>query len=429
MKRGCAIFVLIIFAYPVAAGSPSTAERKEGPFLIHRIAIDPQNPQTLYAATSNYGILKSTDGGTTWGLSNQGLRSYTHHAVVVNPVDPNILYVGAWGGGVSKSVDRGIHWTEMNDGLGNTAIEDLVLDPVNPERLYVATTSGVFKSPDGGTRWMSYSTGLPVSQIEIFECLIALPSGPIELFLGTSQGLFKRERNAAAWEAVSGVDPKEHITVFALEPKRTSLFAGTIKNGLLQSRDEGKNWTPVGGKIEKTWVSDIALDPRHPGVIYASTRSNGILKSRDGGATWEETSQGLPVNDIRSLCIDPTNPMILYAGTTYEGLAKTLDGGGTWVRLSGYPQLSMTEIVASLSAQPRQPKDASPPVPPEFVKCNQCHGWGDTYLNSKRTYWRVPPNRRNWGLTIGRMTQRARLTPEESNKIIEFLTRYTMGKP
>jgi photosystem II stability/assembly factor-like uncharacterized protein len=429
MKSVGQLLLWMLIGFCILVGRATATERKEDLFVIHQIALDPQNPQTLYAATSNYGILKSADGGTTWGLTNQGLRSYTHRAVVINPVDTNILYAGGWGGGVSKSVDRGQHWTEMNDRLGNTAIEDIALDPTHPETLYAATTSGVFRSPDGGGSWMPYSEGLPISEIENFECLLAPPSGPIELLLGTSQGLYKRIRNSHTWEPVKGVIEREYATALAIEPKTGLLLAGTVKHGLLQSRDAGQSWHSLGGKIGNMWISDIALDPVHPGVIYVSTRGNGIFKSLDGGAIWQDISIGLPTQDIRCLGINPKKPEILYAGTTQEGLVMTRNGGRDWVQLTGYPLLSMAEIIASLSI-PYHPSDNSsnPQVPPEFIMCNRCHGWTDSRLNSKHTYWRVTPNRRDWGQTVKRMSIRANLTPEESNKIVDFLTRYTMGK-
>jgi len=429
MKRGRILLAWVILLLLPAGTITATEEQKEGPFVIHQIAIDPSNPQLVYAATSNYGILKSTDGGATWRLSNQGLGSYTHHAVVVNPLHPNVVYVGSWSGGVSKSVDRGEHWTGVNDGLGNTAIEDMVLDPVNPELIYVATTSGVFKSPDGGASWIPYSEGLPVAQIENFECLLALPSGPTELFLGTTLGLFKRDKNASAWEAINGVAKEAHIMALKLESKTRILFAGTVKQGLLQSRDGGQSWAPLRGKLEKRWVSDVVIDPRRSGILYASTRGDGIFKSEDGGATWLERSAGLPVKDLRRLALDPRHPEILFAGTTLNGLMKTTNGGQSWRPLTGYPRLSMAEIVASLTIPPgRSRASAEPAIPPAFFKCNQCHGWSDSRLNMKQTYWRVPPNKRDWSITVARMSQRARLTPEEARRIAEFLTRYTQDK-
>jgi photosystem II stability/assembly factor-like uncharacterized protein len=433
MRRFHAImFGLVLIDLTLTAVAPADerkAEQKEGPFVIHRISIDPAAPKILYAATGNYGILKSTDHGTTWSLSNQGLGSYTHHAMVINPRQPNVVYVGSWSGGISKSVDQGVHWRPVNDGLGNTAIEDLTLDPTNPEILYAATTSGVFKSPDGGASWIPYSQGLPIREIENFERLLAVSPGPVELLLGTSQGLFLRKKDASAWETVADGAKNEHATALAYEPRRHILYAGTMKRGLLRSEDNGAHWASPGGQLTTQWVSDIVIDPIHAGQLYVSTRGAGVFRSADGGVHWEVINNGLPLKDIRSLAIDPQNPKTLYAGTTLEGLLKTTDNGRSWVPLQGFPHLTFGEIVDSLTIPAPRDRPAASPRPSEFSKCNACHGWVDPILNAKHTYWRVPPNKRDWHATVQRMSQRARLTPQEAKTIAEFLTQYTQSTP
>jgi photosystem II stability/assembly factor-like uncharacterized protein len=430
MKHAVCLFIAALLISPTAFRSMVAAEDKEGPFVIHDIAPDPQNPKILYAVTSNYGVLKSSDGGATWRLSNQGLRSYTHHAVVVDPQQPQTVYVGAWGGGVSKSVDQGAHWIEMNDRLGNTAIEDLTLDPAHPQRLFAATTGGVFLSSDGGTGWEALNEGLPVTRIDLFKRILALPSGPAELLLGTNQGLFKRDRGAAGWDAIEEPVARQRITALAVHPTQPDrLYAGTAESGLLHSRNGGMHWSRFESAVGNSWVTDIAIDPLHPEILYVSTRADGILNSRDGGRIWRAVNDGLPVRDVRSLAIDPKHPNILYAGTTHDGLFKTSDGGDHWTRLTGYPLLTHTEIVTSVSGpDPSREHPSSLPIPPEFFKCNQCHGWTDPLLNAKQTYWRVPSNERDWAPTMERMSLRAHLTPEEAGKILAFLTEYTQGK-
>ena len=47
-------------------------------------------------------LLKSTDGGRTWGKADFGMPAWTHHAVraiVIDPVNPNILYANVRYGG------------------------------------------------------------------------------------------------------------------------------------------------------------------------------------------------------------------------------------------------------------------------------------------------------------------------------------------
>jgi len=182
----------------------------------------------------------------------------------------------------------------------------------------------------------------------------------------------------------------------------------------------------MDGRISKAWISDVALDAENSMVIYAATRGTGVLKSLDGGKSWQEINDGLPTPDIRCLGIDPRNANVLYAGTTNEGIVKTENGGKSWVRLEGYPLMTMSEIIDSISgpvSSDHDPSDLN--IPSDFFKCNQCHGWTDRRLNSKRTYWRVPPNLRDWRPTVERMSTRARLTKAESADLAKFLNAYS----
>src|SRR5574341_943989 len=91
-------------------------DSKEG-IYVHQIAIHPKDTRIIYAATDNQGVLKSTDGGKTWALANQGIKSYLMYQIVIHPKRPDTLYVTSWGGGVYQSTDGGASWSEKNTGL------------------------------------------------------------------------------------------------------------------------------------------------------------------------------------------------------------------------------------------------------------------------------------------------------------------------
>jgi hypothetical protein len=86
----------------------------------------------------------------------------------------------------------------------------------------------------------------------------------------------------------------------------------------------------------------------------------------------------------------------------------------------------MSQIVAMLA--PTAPRGDERAIPAAFGKCNRCHGWTHQRLNTKHTYWRVPPNPRNWGATVERMAARAELSEAERTEITRFLTAYS-GAP
>jgi hypothetical protein len=106
------------------------------------LAIDPLNPNILYAGTFSGGALKSPDAGATWSPINTGLTNNKVNALMVDPRDSMIVYAGTDGGGVFKSIDGGSNWTPFNAGLTNTYIGALVVSTSHPDFLYTGTYGG-----------------------------------------------------------------------------------------------------------------------------------------------------------------------------------------------------------------------------------------------------------------------------------------------
>ncbi|MBI3607918.1 MAG: hypothetical protein HY207_08120 [Nitrospirae bacterium] len=417
---------LMIGIVGVSHATAASEERTEGPLAIHRIAGFPGEPDRFYAITSNMGVFRSDDGGRRWVPSNRGLRSFTHHALTVasgaDRAHP-VLYLGGWGGGVSMSADSGATWSEINANLGNTAVDAIAVDPRSPDRLYVATSTRMYRSSDGGRRWEEFGRGLPAFSGAVgYKSLIVEPPPARRIWLGTEGGLFRRDGDAGRWRR----DPqlgKARVTTLAYDEGRRRLYVGTLKQGLYAGT--GKNWKRLGGA--EWFISGVAVHPGDPRRVYVSTRGSGVYRSDDGGASWAKSTTGLTDDDVRSLAVHPDDPSRLVLGTTTSGLFYSADGGATWTASEPAASLTMGEIIAMIetdgdSQRQTRPK---PDIPPAFAKCNACHGWSDLALNAKRTYWRVPPNPRDWDETVGRMAERAKLTAEERREVPRFLSAYS----
>ena len=121
--------------------------------VIHQLAIRPDDPQTLFAATDR-GIFKSANGGLTWERKETGLPHRYCRNIAVHAVEPSRMYAVMWStpgrepwlGGVYRSDDAGESWIARNDGLPQHVAPEgeasentcnyvtLVLDPCDPER-------------------------------------------------------------------------------------------------------------------------------------------------------------------------------------------------------------------------------------------------------------------------------------------------------
>jgi hypothetical protein len=110
---------------------------------VSALKLDAKNSDTLYAATYN-GVYKSTNGGTTWSAANSGLTEKIT-SLAIDPQNPGTLYAGTLDSGVFKTTDAGSTWSAVNPELTNLHISSLVIDPKDPHRLYAATDGdGVF---------------------------------------------------------------------------------------------------------------------------------------------------------------------------------------------------------------------------------------------------------------------------------------------
>jgi hypothetical protein len=99
------------------------------------------------------GIHRSADGGNSWTSRSAGLETLLGTRTLVttliaHPDNPDALYAGTSDAGVWRSSDGGVTWIALNEGLPSLAIRALATTPGNPSTLYAATPAGVFRFND-----------------------------------------------------------------------------------------------------------------------------------------------------------------------------------------------------------------------------------------------------------------------------------------
>ncbi|MFA5875054.1 MAG: hypothetical protein WC832_13930, partial [Anaerolineales bacterium] len=108
-----------------------------------RLVIDPSDANHILLATLGRGILVSTDGGQNWQESSNGLGSLFVNTLAIDPNNPDLIYAGT-DGGAYVSFDGGETWGRINDGLlGATVVYSIVVD--KDSNVYAATPYGIFK--------------------------------------------------------------------------------------------------------------------------------------------------------------------------------------------------------------------------------------------------------------------------------------------
>ena len=316
---------------------------------IQSLAVDPRQPQTLYASV-NRGVYKSVDGGRTWkptALSSVAVYTLKMHAGLGD------VYAGT-GRGLFRSHDGGATWVRYSQGLEGAAVVALAFSPSPAPTVYAGVVdfcerAGVFKSVDAGSSW-SFS-GRGISALLVASVAVD-PTNPNVLWVIASQVAFRSADRGRTWARVSpgpgggaggavqvAVDPLDGATVYLVLPD------GTVR----RTRDSGETWETAGHLPSTPFQCSgaaLAIDPRTPTTLYTvpgpEGHGLGIAKSTDGGATWFDL-QGDPADMVfGGLVIAPSSPSTLYdeggGGTGGYRVVRSLDGGATWTRIqNGLP--------------------------------------------------------------------------------------------
>ena len=260
------------------------------------LAIDPQKPATIYVVAdfgvhaSKSGVFKTTNGGGSWRAVNTGLGlNSSARTLAIDPQTPAIVYTGT-GGGVFKSSDGGRSWSVLSASPKH--VFALALDPQTPTTLYAGTFgSGAFKSIDGGGSWQPVNARLTAALGFIQELAID-PQTPATVYAGTTTGVFKTTDGGQRWIAM----PDRQIVsvrALAVDPGApTTVYAGLITGGgVFKSTNGGRKWRAAG--VDRRQVWELAINPRKPATLYAGTGGNGVFKSTNGGRSWRGVNAGL----------------------------------------------------------------------------------------------------------------------------------------
>lgn len=300
------------------------------------LAIQQSNPDVIWVGTGEgnprnslnggYGIYKSIDAGKTW--QSMGLEKTRHiHRIIIDPTQPNTVYVAAigspWGEhperGIYKTTDGGKNWRKVLYQNTKTGAADLIMDPSNPNKLIASLWehkrdpwfftsggkgSGLFLSLDGGETWKRKTDkdGLPKGNL-----------GRIGLTIAKN---------------------KPNIVYALVEAK---------KNALYKSTDGGDKWTKVNDKSDignrPFYYSDIRIDPTNENRVYSIFTYVNV--SEDGGRNFRQLMPAYGVSngvhpDHHAWWIHPNNGDFMIDGND-GGLNITHDGGKTWRFVGNIP--------------------------------------------------------------------------------------------
>jgi photosystem II stability/assembly factor-like uncharacterized protein len=288
------------------------------------LALDPGNPQRVYAGTET-GVFRSTDGAATWAAAGTGLPTDTVWALAVDP-SSGTVYAGTNSSGVYRSTDHGGTWTAASTGLTPHQVFSLTVDSVHRSTVYAGTAQGVFRSADGGSSWTATGAGGTIFSLAVD------PAAPATVYAAVADsGVLRSDDGGLTWGSASSGLPGDGVNALAIDPSATgTIYAGVLR-GVFKSTDHGNDWTASYTGMRALTPLALAVDPSTPTTVYAGTNA-GLYVSIDEGVTWIHPISGLDEGHVNALLIVPGSPGRIVAGTNAGAFLST-DSGTTWVSM------------------------------------------------------------------------------------------------
>jgi len=274
--------------------------------FLQTVLVDPTTPTTLYAGTSDRGIFKSTDGGVTWKAIDTGIAGNVIQVLAIDPANPQILYAatgqGVTPGAVYKTVNGGNAWSLVDSSATGQALQ-IAVDAQNPDNVYsVWNTVGARKSTDGGGTWTTLPfPGSLITSLALDPHVsgnIFAYSAPIIVLkqAGTPSFIWHSPDGGATWTEIAS--PSPIAPGWTIDPSTTP---STIYNGLSdRSTNNGVSWTTLPPSVVNGGTTGAAaVDPS--GTLYAAVYNAGMYISHDQGQSWTATGSPVPPSSYGQL--------------------------------------------------------------------------------------------------------------------------------
>jgi photosystem II stability/assembly factor-like uncharacterized protein/gas vesicle protein len=293
---------------------------------IGSVAITQSNPSVVWAGTGEgnprnsislgEGIYKSLDGGKTWKC--MGLQKTRNiHRILIDPNNPDIVYAGVMGNpfmehaerGVYKTTDGGENWKLILHTNDTSGVGDMVMDPSNPNKLFVnmyqhkRTPWSLKGGGTGSGLYVTYDAGKSFKKLTKEEGLPAGEFGRIGISISRSQ------------------------------PNRVYALVEATKNGLYRSDDGGLKWELVNSDPSVVtnrafYFQDISCDPINENRLYNINQM--ISVSEDGGKTFKNVIPYSGIHpDHHAWWIHPYDANFIIDGND-GGIGISRDRGKTW---------------------------------------------------------------------------------------------------
>ena len=347
------------------------------------LAVAPSKPQVVYAMieSKKSALFRSDDGGKNWNRLDASMfmiwRPFYFANLIVDPKDENKVF--KTDGPLLLSVNGGQSFSSVGSGAHGD-FHDIWIDPNDTNTVFTADDGGLWRSQDGGTKWM-HQANLPISQ---FYHVSVDNADPYHVYGGLQDNSswigdssYPGGVTNSRWENIYGGDG---FWVFEDTSDPDYIYAeyqggtiGRVNRHTLEVRPIQPLPNYNEKKLRFNWNTPIHMSPNEKGTIYIGAQF--LFRSRDHGQSWDRISPDLTTNDpekqkqeesggvtvdnssaemhtsIYSISESPKNGQVIWVGTDDGNLQITQDGAKTWTNVvSNVPGLEKNSWVSTVEA-------------------------------------------------------------------------------
>jgi len=286
---------------------------------VFRLIEDPGDPNAMYWASRDKGLLFTYDSGRTWQQASSPMDKGYIYGVAVHPENRCTIFATE-GYKVYKSVDCSRSWTEVyREDNVNARISSLMFEPWGDSRIFMTKLNGdLLVSADLGLTWTVNNR----FKLRIENIIADNQHENLLYVVSRDRGPYRSDDGGVTWVSLAdkikqfpGSTAYRRIFV---NPTKSDMVYWISSYGILISTDRGDNWTPLKlisspGSID---IYGFAVNPKNEKeMYYTSTLQNRstLFRTEDGGENW--STKKLPSGQLPVvLRFHPEQVNILYVG-------------------------------------------------------------------------------------------------------------------
>ncbi|PLX14145.1 MAG: hypothetical protein C0597_10470 [Marinilabiliales bacterium] len=321
-----------------------------------------------YYDNHTIGVLKSTDGGSTWvetGLNYTVDDTWIIGRLLIDTTDNQTLFASTYTG-IYKTIDGGSNWTKE---LTSDYVIDMEFKPGDPTTIYASTkysnSSKIYRSTDGGDNWsemINFGSGSRRTEIAVTEDDPNYIYAIVSNTSGGLKGIYKSRDGGDNFEQTFAGDEVNHYLLnyysdgsgdantgqgnydlaIVVAPNDTNtVYIGGVNTW--KSEDGGYTWN-----INNMWTSYNGYNFVGAPVVHADKHvlryrdtlalfegnDGGIYKTNNEGVNWTDLTDGMVISQIYRLSVSQNSESLVIAGLQDNG-TKLLYTDGNWYDIKG----------------------------------------------------------------------------------------------